>query len=107
MRRRRNGWASLLGGLMLPVVAAAALLCFATALNSLDQGRAEEDMRQLEEAVRRGCVACYAAEGRYPPDLEYLKEHYGIQVDEGRYTVRYDAFAENLMPDITVLENTP
>ena len=62
---------------------------------------------ELEEAVRRGCVACYAAEGRYPPDLEYLKEHYGIQVDEGRYTVRYDAFAENLMPDITVLENTP
>ena len=52
-------------------------------------------------------MACYAAEGRYPPDLEYLKEHYGIQVDEGRYTVRYDAFAENLMPDITVLENTP
>ena len=106
MRRRRNGWASLLGGLMLPVVAAA-LLCFATALNSLDQGRAEEDMRQLEETLRRGCVACYAAEGVYPPDLDYLKEHYGLQVDEARYTVRYSAFAENLMPDITVLENRP
>lgn len=92
---------------MLPVVAAAALLCFATALNSLDQGRAEEDMRQLEETLRRGCVACYAAEGVYPPDLDYLKEHYGLQVDEARYTVRYSAFAENLMPDITVLENRP
>ena len=92
---------------MLPVVAAAALLCFATALNSLDQGRAEEDMRQLEETRRRGCVACYAAEGVYPPDLDYLKEHYGLQVDEARYTVRYSAFAENLMPDITVLENRP
>ena len=92
---------------MLPVVAAAALLCFATALNSLDQGRAEEDMRQLEETLRRGCVACYAAEGTYPPDLDYLKEHYGLQVDEARYTVRYSAFAENLMPDITVLENRP
>ena len=107
MRRRKSPLGPLLRGLLTPVFAAAVLVCFSTALNSLDGGRDQEDQRQLEEALRRGCVACYAAEGRYPPDLEYLKEHYGIQVDEGRYTVRYDAFAENLMPDITVLENTP
>ena len=107
MRRKRSGWPSILKGLLLPVIAAAALLCFAAALNSLNDGRAEEDMRQLEETLRRGCVACYAAEGMYPPDLEYLEEHYGIQIDEARYTVMYSAFAENLMPDITVLENTP
>ena len=105
MKRRRNGLPSLLGGLLVPVIAAAALLCFATALDSLDSGRAEEDLRQLEETLRRGCVACYAAEGVYPPSIDYLKDHYGLQVDEARYTVRYSAFAENLMPDITVLEN--
>ncbi len=98
---------SLLGGLLVPVVAVAAVLCFATALDSLDSGRAEEDLRQLEETLRQGCVACYAAEGVYPPDIDYLKEHYGLQVDEERYTVRYSAFAENLMPDITVLEIGP
>ena len=38
---------------------------------------------------------------------EYLEEHYGIQVDRERYTVAYDVFASNLMPDITVLENMP
>ncbi len=96
----------ILKGLLLPVIAAAALLCFAAALNSLNDGRAEEDMRQLEETLRRGCVACYAAEGIYPPNLEYLEEYYGLQIDETRYTVHYSAFAENLMPDITVLENT-
>lgn len=48
-----------------------------------------------------------AAEGAYPPDVDYLKEHYGLQIDERRYTIRYMAFAENLMPDITVLENAP
>ena len=98
---------SLLGGLLVPVVAVAAVLCFATALDSLDSGRAEEDLRQLEKTLRQGCVACYAAEGVYPPDIDYLKEHYGLQVDEERYTVRYSAFAENLMPDITVLEIGP
>ena len=104
---RKGGWLSLLGGLLLPVIAAAALLCFATALGSLDSGRAGENRRQLEETLRRGCVACYAAEGVYPPDLEYLQTHYGVQIDQRRYLVYYTAFAENLMPDITVLEITP
>jgi len=92
-------------GLFFPLAVAAILLCFATALDSLSEGRNSEDMHQLEEALRKSCVACYAAEGIYPPTLDYLKENYGLQVDETRYTVRYSAIAENLMPDITVLEN--
>ncbi len=102
---RKYSLSALLKGLLLPAAAIAVLLCFATALDGLDGGRSAENLRQLEETLRRGCVACYAAEGVYPPTLDYLKEHYGLQVDEARYTVRYTAFAENLMPDITVLEN--
>lgn len=107
MGKRQSVLPALLRGLLLPVAAAAALLCFAMALESLDGGQAEESRRQLEESLRRSCVACYAAEGVYPPTLSYLEEHYGLQVDTKRYTVHYSAFAENLMPDITVLENTP
>ena len=106
MRKRRNTLIPLLQGLLFPAAAVAVLLCFATALDGLDSGRSAEDLKQLEEALRRGCVACYAAEGIYPPNLEYLEEYYGLQIDETRYTVHYSAFAENLMPDITVLENT-
>lgn len=107
MRRQKSPLGGLLRGLLLPVFAAAVLVFFSAALDSLDSGRDEENLKQLEEALRRGCVACYAAEGVYPPDLDYLKEHYGIQVDEERYTVHYSVFAENLMPGITVLENKP
>ena len=107
MRRKKGVWLGLLRGLLLPAAAAAVLLFFAAALNSLESGQAEEDRRQLESALRRGCVACYAAEGVYPPDLAYLQEHYGVQINEERYTVYYDVFAKNLMPDITVLENEP
>ena len=106
MRKRRNTLIPLLQGLLFPAAAVAVLLCFATALDGLDSGRSVEDLKQLEQALRRGCVACYAAEGIYPPNLEYLEEYYGLQIDETRYTVHYSAFAENLMPDITVLENT-
>ena len=42
-------------------------------------------------------------EGRYPPSVQYLQEHYGVQIDEDRYYVFYDGFASNLMPDITVI----
>ena len=105
--KRKRGVLSALTGLLFPVAALAALLCFATALEELSEGRSEEARRQLEEALRRGCVACYAAEGVYPPNLDYLKEHYGVQVDDARYVVIYSVFADNLMPDITVLVNEP
>lgn len=103
MRREKRGL-GLLKGLTLPVVVVVVLLAFATAVNGLDQDSKVESKHQLEQAIRRSCVACYAAEGVYPPDLDYLKEHYGLQIDEESYVVYYDIFAENLMPDITVLE---
>ena len=107
MRREENVLGRLLRLLALPVAGALLLMGFASAVNGLDRDSREESKRQLEEALRRGCVACYAAEGIYPPDLDYLKEHYGIQVDEETYVVYYNIFAENLMPDITVLEVEP
>ena len=102
MRRRESK--GLLAGLLLPVAVLAILMCFLMGVSNLTEGQADEDKRQLEEVLRRSAVACYAAEGIYPPDLAYLEEHYGIQINEERYVVSYDALAENLMPDITVLE---
>ena len=106
MRRKKNGF-NVIRGVLLPCVIAAVLICFISALDSLDSGMNEENLRQMEEALRKGCATCYAVEGAYPPDLEYLKVHYGIRVDETKYTVFYNSFAQNLMPDITVLENMP
>lgn len=104
MGKHKMPWGRMLRGLLLPLLAAVVLVGFSTALNSLDGGRDEEDRRQLEQALQRGCLACYAAEGVYPPNLDYLKEHYGVQIDEERYAVMYSAFAENLLPDITVID---
>lgn len=105
MRRTRKSFAAALRGLLAPALTAAALICLLAAVANLASGRSDEGRRQLEDTIRRTAVTCYAAEGVYPPTLTYMEEHYGLQVDEKRYTVFYDAFAENLMPDITVLEN--
>ena len=64
-----------------------------------------EDFQRLETAIKRASVACYACEGKYPDDLSYLIDHYGLQIDEEKYTVYYECIADNLIPDITVLEN--
>lgn len=88
--------------LIFAVILAVCLWLFA-ALGDLDAGQAEKGRQQLEKALRRAAVACYAAEGVYPPTLEYLTEHYGVQVNTDRYNVFYEVFAENLMPEITVL----
>ena len=100
-KRERRRW---LRGLLGPAAAVLVVLCFLSAVSNLERGRDQESKRQLEDALRRSCVACYAAEGVYPPDLAYLEEHYGVQIDEERFTVSYVVFGSNLMPDITVVE---
>ena len=88
--------------LLIPLVAAM-LIWFFIALGRVGSGQSQEGRQQLETALRRAAVACYATEGVYPPTLDYLSEHYGIQIDRTRYSVFYEIFAENLMPQITVL----
>ncbi len=75
-----------------------------TSLGSVKGEVAGEDRQRLEDSVRRAAVACYAAEGFYPPDLDYIADHYGVILDDERYSVVYEVFAKNIMPDITVID---
>jgi len=95
-------------GLLWKAAAMAAILtAFGCALLRLESGREEMEKQRILNALQRAAAACYAAEGAYPPDLAYMQEHYGIRYDSERYTVVYDVFASNLMPDITVLDQRP
>ena len=89
----------------LALILSAALL-FLGAVNRLEDGRRAAGVQQLETALRRTAVSCYAAEGFYPPDVAYMQAHYGLQYDEESYTVHYELLASNWMPDITVLERS-
>ena len=102
--KRKKQLRSTLAAVLLPVVAVLVLLFFFSALSNLTSGQAGEEKQQLEDALRRATVACYAAEGVYPPSLAYLQEHYGVQVNERRFIVDYQPIADNLMPDITIME---
>ncbi len=91
--------------LILPVLIFFIIIFFLASLQNLDKDKAFEDKKQLENALLRAAVSCYAIEGAYPPSLEYLTENYSVVIDEKNYTVIYELLASNLMPDITVIEN--
>lgn len=89
------------------LIAAAAVflaiaLLFVFALASASHRNAAEETEALDRALRRAIVTCYAVEGKYPPDLAYLYQNYGVAVDESRYAVFYDVFASNVMPSVSV-----
>lgn len=88
--------------LVIAVILIAAVMIM---IHSADENLDGERLSQLEEAIRRAAVSCYAIEGFYPADTDYLVENYGLIIDESKYTVFYDAFASNILPEITVLPN--
>jgi hypothetical protein len=60
----------------------------------------------VADSVRRSAVQCYAVEGSFPSTaagVAYLRDNYGLSVDEGRYVVYYESLGENLVPQIQVV----
>ena len=83
------------------------ILLFCGVWTLLSRVGSKSDTAQTQfvtEAVHNAALTCYAVEGAYPGDLEYLRAHYGLAYDQDRYMVRYDSFGSNLMPDISVIE---
>lgn len=63
----------------------------------------EKQLEFLEEAVQRSAVQCYALEGRFPDNVSYLEENYGLIIDHENYAVYYESMGGNLLPQIRVI----
>ena len=85
---------------MLFIIVAAAVIA---GVGNVSQKSSDEELKMAQDSIRRAVVSCYAIEGRYPDTYEYLKENYGLTVDEDKYIVHYEIFASNIMPEITVV----
>lgn len=62
----------------------------------------EQDRQLTLAAIRKASIQCYADEGRYPADVDYLVEHYNVHIDEDEFMVVYDCAASNISPNISV-----
>lgn len=94
--RFRRGLAFTLIAFALAYIGGAALL------NWIDGSSAAAEEELVRDAVRQAVITCYAVEGAYPPDVNYLKQHYGLAYNENEYFVSYEAFASNILPEIHV-----
>ena len=81
----------------------AILVLFFLAVDSMGRSSISKEQQSLENALSRDIVQCYAIEGRYPPSLEYLEQHYGLTYDKSTFFVDYLPIAGNLYPDVTVI----
>jgi len=89
--------------LFVPLVALLAICCLLTAVGNVESGHTKERERRVEDTIKKAVVSCYAIEGVYPATLEYVEEYYGLQINYEEYDVFYEVFADNIMPEITVV----
>ena len=86
------------------LVFAALIAAFVLLVNNITGTNNGRELQVVRDAVKNAALTCYAVEGMYPDDLEYLREHYNLSYNEERYYVFYEPLASNLMPSITVAE---
>lgn len=71
-------------------------------VDSAQKARDQENFKVLSDAIIRSAVQCYAIEGFYPPNIEYLEKNYGLIVDHSKYFISYSVFASNIMPEVRI-----
>ena len=80
------------------------ILSFVLLINGITTKNNGRELQIVRDAVKNTALTCYAVEGVYPDDLEYLREHYHLSYNEEKYHVFYEPLASNLMPFIKVAE---
>jgi len=90
---------------ILKIIIIAAVLALAVFLvGRIDTTRENEEVQIVHDAIRSAAITCYAVEGAYPEDVEYLREHYQLAYDEERFLVTYIPFAPNVIPTIYITQ---
>jgi len=91
--------------IILPIVLFALILVFVLygVENAADSsGRLQYDV--TARAISRALADCYAIEGYYPPNMNYLYDNYNVRVDEDKYFVLYEIFAPNVSPTVKLID---
>lgn len=63
----------------------------------------EKQASSIEKIIDKALVQCYAMEGSYPGDIEYI-EKYGVIFDNDKYIYHYEWYGGNLKPTVKVIK---
>ena len=101
---RRFSWRSV-SALIALFAAVGMVVFFAFGADSLQGSGDDDELEIVQRAIERAAVQCYALEGCYPPNVDYLEDNYGVAFDHDKFFVDYRIYASNIMPDITVFKS--
>ena len=82
----------------------ALILAFVLLINNITNKNNGRELQIVRDAVKSAALTCYAVEGMYPDDIDYLRDHYNLSYNEDKYVVYYQPFASNVIPTIQVVE---
>jgi len=82
------------------------LVLFAIFFGRVSDGNVERQREALEDGLTRCITECYAEEGMYPGQLEYLEDNYGLTYDKDLFYVDYQVRGANIRPDYTIIDLT-
>lgn len=100
MNYKLRRFRALIIAVILILIAAGTIL-----FTNLLSGKVSHDRQQLlEEAIRKYAVQCYALEGNYPENIQYLEQNYTLNLDRDKYVYHYRFIGSNMMPEIYVFE---
>lgn len=103
IRNRKSAIHIIADAVIAVVLSAAVIITAVFIVRSSDESRKNENLRIIENGVRKAATECYAVEGFYPESIEYLKENYSLYIDGNICIVHYSPVSSNIMPDIRVL----
>ena len=90
------------------IMAVALIMLFAFyfyySIENVQAASEEERFDILADAIVRSAVQCYAIEGFYPAELNYLEDNYYLRIDHDKYNIYYECFSSNIMPEFDVYE---
>ena len=90
---------------IIKLIIIAAVLALAVLLaDGIGRSQDYEETDIVKNAVRNAAITCYAVEGAYPDDVQYLRDNYQLAYDEERYFVTFESFAPNIIPSIYITE---
>ena len=75
---------------------------FVIAIANVSDEVDENEIKTLESAIDKAVITCYAIEGAYPENIEYIEDNYGVVLDHEKFFVVYNILGPNVRPDVMV-----
>lgn len=84
------------------LVAGMAMIIVIVAFNQAEDKIEQLVKENLEQRLNYTVRQCYILEGKYPPQISYLKDYYGIKMNPTKYKIDYSLKGMYEPPSITI-----